>query len=197
MAKTNKPIVDWGSVHTLYRLGYLSLRAISEQYKADHIDSQIFKKTVSAQAIAKEAGKLKWKKNLANKVQEAIKEKLVDKLVDKTVNLSDEEIIDGAAEAGANIVVKNQNEIKRLEDIEDHLLNKLACGSGKVHVSNHKGDITLTALNLTLTEETIAFKNLTEVMTKRIFLERQAHNIKDDDVSQDKKVIRVSPMEID
>lgn len=191
-APKKKLLVDWGSVHNLYKLGHLSLRAIAEQYKADHTNSQTFKKTVSAPAIIKEAKRLKWKKNLASKVQERTQEKLVNKLVNSVNQKTDEEIIEEASNATANVVVLHRKQIKALLEHEDALLKELKTGTKPMLVGEK-----IKKVKIDLKDRSIILKNITACRKERIILERQAHNISDDGVSDDKKVIRVRAMEID
>jgi hypothetical protein len=62
------------------------------------------------------------KKNLAGKVQARVKEKLVTGLV-TSKKLSDEEIVEKAAEAGSNIVVLHRKEIQALVRGSEKFLN--------------------------------------------------------------------------
>ena len=185
--------INWKAVYPLYRTGTLSNLQIVKQYASDHINSQTHKPTVSEAAIRKQAIKCGWQKDLAGAVQEKIKQKLVRAEVRDSHQLSDEEIVDEAAEAGTQVVVRHREEIGGLKDIEEHLLNELACGSGKVHVSNYKGEITITKLNLTITEKSATYKNLVSSMKDRVALERQALNIVDgEDAEKNRpKVIQV------
>lgn len=184
MAKKKPPgkklLVDWASVHNLYKLGYLSLRAIAEQYKSDHVNSQTFKRTVSAPAIIKEAKKFKWKKDLAGKVQARTKEKLVNRMVNVVNQKTDEQIIEEAAEATTNVVVLHREQIKALVKHENDLLKELAENPTKVHISSYLGEVTETKLNLTVKERSATLKDLAHVRAQRIALERQAHGIVED-----------------
>jgi len=190
-------LVDWDSVHNLYRLGTMSLQAIAEQYNADHVNSEAWKKTVTKAGVQKEAGLKKWRKNLADKVQERVKENLVYEGVDIVYQKNDETIVEHAAENTTKVIVRHRDEIKALLEHEERLLKELETGSGKVHVSNYQGVITLTNLDLTVKEKSATLKDLAAVRAQRIALERQAHNINDNDTSGEVKAIRVSAMEID
>ena len=178
--------IDWDSVEPLYRAGGLSLHNICDQYAADHSNSQVWKKTVTHAAILKRAKAKKWTRNLASKVQSRIKEKLVTGLVTSN-KLSDDEIIEKSSEVGVNVVIRNRATIHKLGSLENHLLDKLSA----VYVENdeiiNKIDISklshqekielLTRQPLLLKTCSQILKNLSEVVTKRITLERQAHNI--------------------
>lgn len=198
MTKASKKrlVVDWASIYPNYGIGTMSNPDIVNQYKADHVNSTVFKKTVSEGAIRKMAKLEGWKKSLAGAVQAKIKEKLVRVEIRDSYRKTDDQVINEAADKGVDVVVKHRIEIKRLDSIEEKLIKELENNPKKVHVSNYQGKITQTKLNITIMEKTASFKNLTGGMTQRIALERQAHNINDDAVSDDKKRIRVGIMEI-
>lgn len=191
MAKKKTPkrkFVDWDSVEPLYRAGSLSLSQICNQYAADHINSQVWKKTLHHSAILKTAKQKKWTRNLAGKVQERIKEKLVTTAV-TDCQLSEHEIIEKVSEAGTGVIMLHREEIKSIFEHEVILLAELKLVADKIDK-----DTVPDLKDLKLKTEIL--KNLTQIKAQRIALERQAHNINDDAPSDDKKVIRVSPMEI-
>lgn len=186
--KPTRKRVDWDSIYPLYRIGNLSNYQITTQYAADHKNSQTYKPTVSEAMIRKHAKLKKWKKNLAKDVSQKVKEKLVRNQVrnanQKDCKLTDEEIIDQAAEAGANVVTRHREEIRALIRYEEDLLDELGGDPIKFHISNHMGKVKKTKLSLTLKERTTILKDLTICKAKRIALERQAHNIDDEDADK-------------
>lgn len=176
--KTTRKRVDWGSIETLYRLGSLSNYQIAEQYAADHQFTQTFKPTVSNTAINKKAKEKKWKKDLAKKVTKRIKEKLVLKdVLDE--NQNDEGKIDQAAEAGVNLIVRHREEIKALIEHENTLLKELRTATKKVLVGGELQDV-----KIDLKDRSTILKNITACRKERIALERQAHNIDDEDADK-------------
>ena len=97
--------IDWDSIEPLYKLGILSNYDICRQYAEDHKHSQVWKINATEGAIRHRAKLKGWHKNIADKVQKQIKENLLRKDLRSAKLLSDEEIIDDAADAGASIVV--------------------------------------------------------------------------------------------
>ena len=189
MAK--RKYVDWDSIEPLYRAGTLSLHEICAQYKEDHKHSQTWKITVHHSAIVKHAKRKSWTRNLAKKVQERIKEKLVTNLLttcdkDPKNKLSDDEMVEQAAEAGTKVIVRHRVEIKALLAQEDALLSELESKPTKLYLANYQGKIMNKTIGLTVTEKSVTLKNLAGVRAQRIALERQAHNISDDTREEDK-----------
>jgi len=178
MAK--RKFIDWDSIEPLYRAGFLSLFEICDQYHADHVHSQVWKITVTHAAIIKKAKEKKWSRNLADKVKERIKERLVTKSVTGcNQTISDNDIIERAAEAGVSVIIRHQEEIKALLFLEDKFLIELGADPKKLHFASYQGDLFSEEVGLTITEKSIALKNLTSVRAQRITLERQAHNLED------------------
>ncbi|WP_022667905.1 hypothetical protein [Desulfospira joergensenii] len=174
-----RKLIDWDSIKPLYRLGTLSNYQICEQYEQDHKNSQTWKKTVTEAAIRKHAKIKKWKKNLAGKVKKEIQEKLVRTEV-RTANqdnLSDDEIIENAAEAGSQVIFRHRKEIRCLIELENKFLLELGTDPTKLHFATYQGDIFSEECDLTVSEKAATLKNLTEVRAKRIALERQAYNL--------------------
>lgn len=166
MAK--RKYVDWDSIEPLYRQGHLSNYEICRQYAADHVNSQTWKITVAEAAIRKQAKAKGWEKDLAGKVRRQVKENVVRSQVrnaNQNQKRSDQEIVDQAAEAGSNVVLRHQREITSLSEVEGNLLEELR---------NEKDDKT------SLKDKSIILKNIAHVRAQRIALERQAHNLDDD-----------------
>jgi hypothetical protein len=190
MAEKRK-YVDWDSIEQLYRAGTLSLSEICAQYEADHINSQVWKTTVTHVAIIKRAREKKWTRDLAGKVQTRVKEKLVTGLV-TSKRKSDEEYVETAAEAGVNVVLRHQREIAALLDHENRLLDELEKGAKKLYVANYQGEIITKEMELTVKEKSATLKDLAAVRAQRVALERQAHNLDDSDTAAtEEKVFRV------
>ncbi len=179
-----RKLIDWDSVEPLYRAGSLSLSGICAQYEADHINSQVWKTTVTHAAIIKKAKAKGWTRNLASKVKERVKEKLVTGLVtgcNQESKLSDNDIIERAAEAGSQVVVRHRKEIKALLQHEDDLLKELTDGPTKLYLSTFQGQILEKEVELTLKEKSATLKDLAAVRAQRIALEREAHDLDDPD----------------
>ena len=186
MAK--RKYIDWDSVEPLYRAGSLSIHKICDQYEADHVNSQVWKKTIHHTAIIKKAKQLGWTRNLAKKVKDRIKEKLVTSLVtsgEQNKSLSDNDIIEQAAEVGSNVVLRHRKEIFDLLKYEADFLKELSEKPKKLYLSTFQGVILEKEVGLTVTEKSVTLKNLAAVRAQRITLERQAHSIDTDDEKED------------
>lgn len=168
--------VDWDSIYPLYKLGKYSNYKIAKIYAKDHKDSQTYKNTVSDAAIVKEAQKRNWKKNLAEKIKNEIKEKIVSKGV-SSANLSDKEIVENAANVGADRVLEHRDDIKALRDIEEKLLLELKDGPKRMVVKTYKGEFIEKEFGMDISGKAATFKTLVSSMGKRIKLERQAFQI--------------------
>lgn len=200
-----RKFIDWDSVEPLYRAGSLSLNDICAQYEADHINSQVWKKTVHHTAIIKKAKAGKWTRNLAKKVLARVKEKLVTNSVTgcDQPGFSDNDIIENAAEAGSNIVIKHRKEINELLAHEAVLLQELINTPQKTHFSSYLGNVTPTNCNLTVSEKATTLKNLAGVRAQRIGLEREAYNLNDPDTDETTRkqmalneVLNMLPLEV-
>ena len=124
MAK--RKYIDWDSIEPLYRIGKLSLNEICAQYASDHMNSQVWKTTVDHSAISKKAKEKGWTRNLAGQVKNRIKEKLITGVVTACdQSMSDDSIIESAAEAGAGVVVRHRKEIKEFLKHEKKLLERI------------------------------------------------------------------------
>lgn len=179
---SKRKYIDWDSIEPLYRAGGLSNYEICKQYAADHINSEVWKKEATEGAVRNRAKAKGWKKNIAGKVREQIKEKLLRNELrsdEKNVTLSDNDIIEQAAEAGSNVIIRHRKEIVALLKHEDELLTELSSKPKKLYLSTFQGTILSKEVGLTVTEKSITLKNLAAVRTQRITLERQAHSLDD------------------
>jgi len=188
-------IVDWNSIHPNYVLGTMSNLGIVKQYEADHVHSTTFKKTVSEGAIRKAAKERGWKKDIAGAVQKKIKENLVRAEVRSTNQKSDDEIINEASESGVSVVMSHREDIRGLQGQEKILLDKLSKfyeDSDSIKKKLDLNGLDNTELIKILSREPVVLKtcsqivkNISDIMVKRIALERQAHNIDSDGGNED------------
>jgi len=188
MAK--RKYIDWDSIEQLYRAGSLSLNEICAQYEADHVNSQVWKTTVTHVAIIKKAKQKSWTRNFAEKVQKRIKEKLVTSLVTSSVTgnkISDDEYIETAADVGTNVQLRHRVEIRALCELEETFLIELGAKPQRGQFASFQGDISSIDVDLTVSEKAKTLKDLAAVRAQRIALERQAYNIKDDAEPDDGK----------
>lgn len=177
--------INWDAVEPLFRKGVLSNYEIAAQYAADHVNSQTWANTVSESAIRNRAKTKGWEKNLSGKVKDRVKEKILRSKLraaqkGKSAALSDDQIIEAAAEAGSEIIFRHQQEIITLKELEDKFLIELGSDPTKLHFASYQGEISSEVVSLTVSEKAKTLKDLAEVRAKRISLERQAHNLGDD-----------------
>jgi len=194
--KQKRKYIDWDGIEPLYRAGNLSLHKICDQYEMDHINSQVWKITVTHAAILKKAKEKEWTRDLAKKVQKRIQEKLVTSLVTtsnkKAGGGSDEENIERAAELGSGVVFRHRDEIFELKKYEADLLKELSEEPTKLYLANFQGQIIQQEVGLTVTEKSVTLKNLAAVRAQRIGLEREAHNLDNGPAPPDSAKIIIS-----
>lgn len=104
---------DWEAIESAYRAGSLSIRAIAEKYG------------VSDTAIRKRATQNGWLRDLTEKVKEATRLKLVRSEVRNDGSRehvrTDDEIIDEASEAAADVVLGHRVDLTRWRRIANRL----------------------------------------------------------------------------
>lgn len=104
---------DWEAIESAYRAGSLSIRAIAEKHG------------VSDTAIRKKATLHNWQRDLTEKVKTATKLKLVRTEVRNEGSHSkvrtDEEIVDEASDATAELVLSHREGLKGWRDITNKL----------------------------------------------------------------------------
>lgn len=109
---------DWEAIHSLYRAGLLSVRAIAEQY------------SISDTAIRKQAKKLGWSRDLTDQVRAAAKAKVVRTEVRANGSQSeprtDEQIIEEASDQAAAVILAHRSGLAQWRGIADKLSNVLS-----------------------------------------------------------------------
>lgn len=200
--KAKRKLIDWDSVEPLFKLGSLSNYQICAQYAEDHKYSQVWKTEITEGSIRNRAKTKGWQKNIADKVQKQIKEKVLRKGLRKDdnlrneKNLTDNEIIDQAAEVGSGVILRHRTEIKALLDLEESFLIELGGTPTRGQFASFQGDISSIEVDLTLPEKVKTLKDLAAVRAQRIALERQAYNIKDDTEPDTGKEDRIWSIEL-
>ncbi|WP_085600410.1 MULTISPECIES: hypothetical protein [unclassified Pseudomonas] len=107
---------DWEAIERAYRAGALSIRTIAER------------QGVSDTAIRKKAKTLGWARDLSDQVRKEVRSKLVRGEVrnDQGANRElDAEIIEEAAEEGAQVVRSHRRDIRRATNIANLLMDDL------------------------------------------------------------------------
>lgn len=160
---------DWEAIHSLYRAGLLSVRAIAEQYG------------ISDTAIRKQAKKLGWARDLTDQVRAAAKAKVVRTEVRTNGSQSeprtDEQIIEEASDQAAAVILAHRSGLAQWRGIADKLSDLLL--DMDVTADNH-GDFAR-SLNAGV-----------DAQLKVIKGERQAYNL--DTETGDKTVSDLSSM---
>jgi hypothetical protein len=193
MAATRKfDGLDWEIIREEFIAGQLSIKEIARRHGC------------SDTAIHKKARELQWQRNLSARVREQVREKLVRVVCGDNANANqpatDDQIVEAAADRGAEVVRLNRVDINNLRALEQRLLAELGDASDppmKVHVSAHQGQVTLTPLLVTTTEKCAAFLALASATHKRIQLERQAYNLDDEGAQRKQSTLAEILAEID
>lgn len=107
---------DWEAIESAYRAGLLSIRAIADRYG------------VSDTAIRKRAKAHSWVRDLSDQVRKEVRNKLVRGEVrkDQCANPEqDAEIVEQAAEEGAQVVRSHRRDIRKASALADLLMDDL------------------------------------------------------------------------
>ncbi|VVQ19981.1 hypothetical protein [Pseudomonas fluorescens] len=107
---------DWEAIERAYRAGSLSIRTIAERHG------------VSDTAIRKKAKALGWARDLSDQVRKEVRSKLVRGEVrnDQGANCElDAEIIEEAAEEGAQVVRSHRRDIRKATNLANLLMDDL------------------------------------------------------------------------
>lgn len=103
---------DWEAIHGEYRAGQLSNVMLGKKYG------------VSEGAIRKKAKAEGWQKDLAGEVRAQVKEKLVREEV-RAPNARDKEIVEAAANTGADVVRRHRRDIAKGHGLVNLLFGQL------------------------------------------------------------------------
>ncbi|KTC33755.1 hypothetical protein AO265_35880 [Pseudomonas sp. ABAC61] len=168
---------DWEVIERAYRAGALSIRTIAER------------QCVSDTAIRKKAKALGWARDLSDQVRKEVRSKLVRGEVrnDQGANRElDAEIIEEAAEEGAQVVRSHRRDIrkatnianllmddllttiKRREEIEDAIAEETADDESGFRRSSMLAAVALPSNAKTLFQLSSAMKNL-QVLERQAF----------------------------
>jgi hypothetical protein len=130
-------------------------------------------------------------------VRSTVRSLLVRKGERTSALAKDAEIIQEAAETGAEVVRTHRKDILVLRRVEQALLAELGDAENppkKVYVTQYQGQIIEREFAITVTERATALNALAGAAQKRIQLERQAYNLDDeggDDAELPKIIERV------
>jgi hypothetical protein len=137
----------------------------------------------SRTAIQKRVKAEKWSRDLSSAVRQAANAKLVqeDAKIAGYNQGSDRDTIERASDTRVDVIKSHRRDINRLCGLEETIVEKLKNSPKKTYITQFKGDIVKEDIGITVMEMSAALNNLVNTMQKRIQLERQAFNIKDDD----------------
>ena len=158
------------------------IEAIGRDYRGPLSSREIARKHGCSEGyVRKLAGKHKWVKgDLAEKVRARVKEKLA---ADVAVPAATEsEIVEAAANQGADAVRLQRQDIQKLRAIEQKLIAELSDPENPpttVKVTSYLGSVTQTTLGIDVVGRSMAASYLSSVQHKRIQLERQALGLND------------------
>lgn len=168
---------DWEAIERAYRAGALSIRTIAER------------QGVSDTAIRKKAKALGWARDLSDQVRKEVRSKLVRGEVRNNQGANrelDAEIIEEAAEEGAQVVRSHRRDIrkamnianllmddllttiKRREEIEDAIAEETADDESGFRRSSMLAAVALPSNAKTLFQLSSAMKNL-QVLERQAF----------------------------
>lgn len=184
MDMSKKKTYDWEGIEREYFAGQLSIREIGRVYGC------------SDTAIRKKAKELGWTRNLEKKVREEVRNKLVRREVRKP-DANDAEIIEQAAERGANVVMSHRKDIAQMRALEEKLLDELENNPTKLYLAQYQGKVVQKKVCIPVTEKSAALNNLANVQHKRIQLERQAFNLNDKNTGEAERTLSDILAEID
>lgn len=109
---------DWEAIHSLYRAGLLSIRAIADRFN------------VSDTAIRSKAKKNGWQRDLTDKVRQAVNAKVVRTNVrtpgSQSEPRTDDEIIDDVSNEAAAVVLAHRTSLAQWRGIAGKLSDALS-----------------------------------------------------------------------
>lgn len=155
---------DWIPIEREIRAGQLSNREIARQFE------------VSETAIRKRIKTRGIERDLSKRVREQVRTKLVRNEVRKD-NVSDDQIVDEAAERAVERIEIHRKDIAALRELEAGLISELSGSPTKLYMAQYQGQIVEKEVGLTVAEKAMAANNLANVQHKRIQLERQAYSL--------------------
>ncbi len=165
MAK--KKSIDWESVEKLYKAGQISIREIARRCGCND------------KTVREKARKEGWTRDLSEKIRREVRSRLL-RAPHRTAEeekATEEQVVDAGVAQGVEIELLQRKDIQKLNDLVIKLMAELDDDPMKVYITQFKGAIISSDLNLTVAEKSSALSNLANVLHKKIELERQAYNL--------------------
>ncbi len=110
----------------------------------------------------------------AVKIQKAIRSEVCTTRADQA---TEKEIIEKAVGIGVAIEQLQRKDIGRLRNLEAELLEELADQPFKLYITQYKGRIIQKKIGIAVTEKACVLSHLSQIMQRRIKLEREAYNL--------------------
>ena len=180
--RKGKPPIDWIGIEREYKAGQLSLAEIARQYGC------------TLPTIYNRKAKYNWgPRPLTNQVRRRVESKLLEKEAKaagaaQPDTMTDEEIVEVAAERAAMIVELHRKDIEQQRKIAEKLYRELMADESFT-VVDKRGEPRKT--KLTPKEKSEMFRNLAQAASKYITLERQAWSLDDLKRSEGKVLIEL------
>jgi hypothetical protein len=179
----NQIEIEWKAIELDYRAGLKTLRVMADEYGLSHV------------AINKRAKRDGWTRDLSAKIRAKAEYLVTKSLVNKSVNKKDlvteNQMVDAAAETQSTIIITHRKDISRSRDIGTKLLLELEKQTEHPEQFVELGDLMLDAtLNYDKINEAYrkvvgmpgrvdSYRKLVESLKTMISLERQAFGISD------------------
>ena len=171
---------DWVFIQELYRSGY-SLRQICDRYKKAFPSESLWPET-----IRKHANKHNWKRDLKPAIQEAVDRKLVEKTGSDDLTRegskprSDEQIVEDAAEAQAELILEHRQAGRNMRTLVQQFQNELMDSPTQVVIRKIKGGGNeQIEVPIPFKDRTAALRDLSMALVKAVDVERVSHNLND------------------
>ena len=164
---------DWAAIEADYRTGKYSNRELERIHK---VSETAIRKKAKAGVWTKDLSKQVRQQTRAKAIQTSVTKRLKDKGQDTSKPLQDSQIVEAAAEMGAEIVTAHQLRIDRWQKVGDHFLttmeDQMQAGKRVIEVASGamEVDLDLEYIGKSLNQGTSALERL-------VRLERQAHGL--------------------
>lgn len=197
MSQSSKASIDWEALEVEYRTGKYSNRQLGAKFG------------VSESAIRYRAKGKGWQKDLSKKVQQQTRIKSTQKAVVDTVRkqreaqgsdveapLTEDEIVEAAAEHSATIITQHQKRIEKYQAIVDDFATRIKeqVAAGKVSVIAKNGEQVEIDVSLDYVGKSIG--NGVMALERLVKLERQAHGIDSDERSDEGETLEALLAEV-
>ncbi|WP_347506189.1 hypothetical protein [Pseudomonas anguilliseptica] len=166
MTANTRQRYDWAAVERDYRTGQYSNRELSRLHGP------------SEAAIRKRAADGKWSRDLSEQIRQRVREKTTLAVAREVVKAeTDAEIVEQAAEAGAEVIRGHQRMLRRAQDLTETLMDQLEkqLADGKIRVQARGGEVVEIDIPLDYAGKTLG--NATMSLERVVRLQRQAFEL--------------------